>query len=107
MPPSVDADMRFKHPAIANSFLFFGILAWLTHGGAHFARAQDSEGITEVIPTSKGEPVKWRYTLRRPASPDWKSAGFDDKGWSQGAGPFANEGTPGIHVGTRWTSADI
>lgn len=59
-----------------------------------------------VIPTSSESPVTWRYVLSAPPE-EWTKAEFDDSTWSNGVGPFASAGTPGITVGTSWTSGDI
>jgi len=62
--------------------------------------------MTVVVPTSQSTPQTWRYTTDRPAG-DWTKPGFDASGWKQGPGGFGSAGTPGIPVGTGWTTPDI
>lgn len=62
--------------------------------------------IKEVVPTSLDYPQTWRYTFEQPAV-NWTESGFDDSSWKTGKGMFGREGTPGVRVGTAWTTADI
>jgi hypothetical protein len=62
--------------------------------------------ITEVIPASRTQPQRWRYTTEKPTS-DWIQPGFDDSGWKQGSGGFGTAGTPTVAVGTTWNTPDI
>ena len=62
--------------------------------------------VREVVPTSLQTPQAWRYALEQPAD-DWMKPGFDDSSWSTGQGMFGKEGTPGVRVGTAWTTSDI
>ncbi len=62
--------------------------------------------IREVVPTSVRHPQMWRYVTKRPAA-DWMTPGFDDSSWATGPGMFGREGTPGVRVGTPWTTSDI
>jgi tetratricopeptide (TPR) repeat protein len=58
-----------------------------------------------VVPTSKGEGQKWRYTTQQPAE-GWQKADFDDKQWQQGVGVFGGRGQlPSVR--TEWNTADI
>jgi Glycosyl hydrolases family 2, TIM barrel domain/Glycosyl hydrolases family 2, sugar binding domain/Glycosyl hydrolases family 2 len=59
-----------------------------------------------VVPTSKEEGQKWRYTLEKPAD-GWFKPDFDVSGWAEGVGGFGTEGTPGAVVRTEWKTADI
>src|SRR5262249_49528042 len=57
-----------------------------------------------VVPTSKEQGQKWRYTTDPPAE-GWQKADFDDKAWKQGIGGFGSGG--GYAVRTEWKTADI
>jgi hypothetical protein len=60
-----------------------------------------------IVPTAEKEPVKWRYTLEKPAD-DWFKPGFDDSKWKEGMAPFgAEEVQCNRHPRTEWKSADI
>jgi len=60
-----------------------------------------------LSPLSLQENAGWRYQTVQPEG-DWTSAGFDDSGWSQGAGAFGNtaSGIPGGKVRTTWESEE-
>lgn len=62
--------------------------------------------VREIVPSSAQVPQIWRYTTDRPTD-DWMKPEFDDSAWSVGPGMFGQEGTPGVRVGTAWTTADI
>ncbi len=62
--------------------------------------------IETVVPTSETKPQTWRYTVQAPAD-HWTKPEFDDSQWRSGPGMFGREGTPGVHVGTPWTTKDI
>jgi hypothetical protein len=62
--------------------------------------------VTEVVPTSRHEPVNWLYTFRSPSS-DWFKTDFNAAGWSEGPGGFGTAGTPGAVVRTTWNTDDI
>ena len=62
--------------------------------------------VTEVVPTSRRQPMTWRYTFQKPDD-DWSRSGFDDSHWNQGPGGFGTRGTPGAVVGTTWSTPDI
>jgi hypothetical protein len=59
-----------------------------------------------VVPTSQRHPATWQYTTEKPPS-GWTSPGFDARGWKEGPGGFGTRGTPGIAVGTTWSTDDI
>jgi hypothetical protein len=59
-----------------------------------------------LVPTAEPEPVRWRYTIRRPGD-DWFTVGFDDANWSEGPAGFGTEGTPGGVVRTTWNTRDV
>jgi hypothetical protein len=62
--------------------------------------------VLEVVPTSRQAPIRWHYTLQRPAR-DWFQPEFNDQGWSEGLGGFGTRGTPGAFVHTVWKTGDI
>ncbi len=62
--------------------------------------------IREVIPTSEKTPQTWRYTTDWPSG-DWTQPDYDDSAWLTGEGMFGTEGTPGVRLGTAWTTSDI
>jgi hypothetical protein len=62
--------------------------------------------IHEVVPTSRHRGQRWRYTLEKPDAA-WPSPDFDDSRWPAGLGMFGRDGTPGVRVGTPWTTDDI
>ncbi len=62
--------------------------------------------IREIVPTSAKTPQTWRFTTTQPAK-DWFKPGFDDSSWKTGEGMFGTQGTPGVRVGTAWTTSDI
>lgn len=62
--------------------------------------------IREIVPTSVPHPQTWRYTLEQPDQ-GWTSPEFDDSRWRTGQGMFGRQGTPGVRLGTPWTSSDI
>ena len=62
--------------------------------------------VTEVVPTSRRQPMTWRYTFQKPDD-DWSRSGFNDSQWKQGPGGFGTRGTPGAVVRTTWNTPDI
>lgn len=62
--------------------------------------------LVTVLSTSESEKQAWRYTTSRP-SDDWMSVTFADSSWTEGSGGFGTAGTPGIHLGTDWSTRDI
>ena len=62
--------------------------------------------LVEIVPISRTAPQQWRYTLAKPAG-DWTQPNFEDSSWKTGGGMFGSEGTPGVRVGTEWTTSDI
>ena len=59
-----------------------------------------------VVPTSQNVGQNWKYTTAAPAG-NWYAPGFEDSGWSSGAGGFGTSGTPGSVVRTTWNTSDI
>ncbi len=70
---------------------------------ALWARVPD---VRPVVPTSKEEGQKWRYTTAPPAE-GWQKADFDDKQWQQGVGGFGTDKDPARGVRTEWKTDDI
>jgi Glycosyl hydrolases family 2, TIM barrel domain/Glycosyl hydrolases family 2, sugar binding domain/Glycosyl hydrolases family 2 len=73
------------------------------------ANRGDFSGVPEVrvvVPTSKDEGLRWRYTIARPAGA-WYKADFDDAAWMEGLAGFGTKETPGAVVRTEWKSDDI
>jgi hypothetical protein len=62
--------------------------------------------VRPLVPTSREEGQRWRYTERRPLD-GWELAAFDDADWASGLGGFGTEGTPGARVRTEWRSSDL
>jgi hypothetical protein len=62
--------------------------------------------IRPLVPTSREEGHRWRYTEERPAD-GWELPAFDDADWASGLGGFGTEGTPGARVRTEWRSSDL
>jgi formylglycine-generating enzyme required for sulfatase activity/WD40 repeat protein len=60
--------------------------------------------VWSVVPTSKEQGQKWRYTTQQPVD-GWSKADFDDQQWQQGIGGFGSGG--GDAVRTEWNTADI
>ncbi len=71
-----------------------------------YAPAPVPPKITEVVPTSRTQPITWHYTTRRPAE-GWTRIDFDTQGWKEGPGAFGTRGTPGINPETDWNTPDI
>jgi hypothetical protein len=63
--------------------------------------------VKTLIPTSKEEGQKWKYTTWRKEKKGWELPNFDTKDWQDGVGGFGSEGTPGAVVRTKWLSSDI
>jgi len=84
--------------------LFVGCLAlaWICDARA----ATVERDIVDVIPTSRWDPLTWRYTVDKPAD-DWASRDFNDSNWHSGRGAFGTAGTPGITPNTNWSAQDI
>jgi hypothetical protein len=59
-----------------------------------------------VLPSSRGEGQRWRYTFDQPAA-EWFAAGFDDFAWQIGPGGFGTKGTPEAVVRTVWDGEHI
>jgi hypothetical protein len=45
----------------------------------------------------------WAYTTEEPPV-DWVKPDFNDSAWKRGRGGFGQRGTPGIEIGTAWTT---
>jgi hypothetical protein len=65
--------------------------------------------VKPIVPTSKEEGQKWKYTTwkKEGDKKDWALPDFDTKDWQDGVGGFGSEGTPGAVVRTKWHSSDI
>lgn len=61
---------------------------------------------SDIVPTSEETPQNWKYTTTQPSS-NWLTSGFDDSGWTTGAGGFGTTGTPGAIIGTEWKTNNI
>jgi hypothetical protein len=72
----------------------------------NWAPVPEPPRVTEVVSTSRRQPVTWRYTFRQPTG-DWTRPRFDDSAWAQGPGGFGTKGTPGAVVGTTWDTHDL
>jgi hypothetical protein len=48
----------------------------------------------------------WQYTTANPGA-DWFAATPTYTEWTKGVAGFGSKGTPGAHIGTEWTTADI
>ena len=59
-----------------------------------------------IAPSSREEPVEWRYTTTEPGE-GWERPGFDDGAWAVGEGGFGREGTPGAVSRTAWETGEI
>jgi hypothetical protein len=57
-------------------------------------------------PTADEQPLRWRYTMRRPGN-DWFKPEFDAGSWAEGPAGFGTRGTPGAVIGTEWNSSQI
>jgi hypothetical protein len=56
--------------------------------------------------TAQKEPVRWRYTTKKPGD-TWFKSEFDASHWEEGPAGFGAQGTPGAVVRTEWKSSDI
>jgi hypothetical protein len=59
-----------------------------------------------IAPSSREEPVEWRFVTTQPAE-GWEKPGFDDSAWASAPGGFGREGTPGAVARTSWDTSDI
>lgn len=62
--------------------------------------------VTEIVPTSRTTPQIWSYTTTAPGD-GWMKPDFNASSWKAGPGGFGTNGTPGIVVGTVWSTDDI
>lgn len=76
----------------------------LTHP-ANWAPLPPPLNTSELVPTSREKPSRWRYTTN-PPGPDWTKPDFDVAAWSEGAAGFGNA-APGAVVRTKWKTGDI
>jgi hypothetical protein len=61
--------------------------------------------ITEVVPTSRNNPIIWKYTTSDPGG-DFAKPDFNDSAWKSGPAGFGQGGPP-IHARTKWDTDDI
>lgn len=73
---------------------------------SNWAELPESPKSTEVIPTAKTAPAKWRYTTKKPTD-TWTAANYDASAWAEGLSSFATPGTPGAVRHTDWHTSDI
>jgi len=59
-----------------------------------------------VVPTSRAEGQRWRYTTEAPPG-GWAAPAFDDTAWREGLGGFGRTPDPGTRVRTPWTTTDL
>ncbi len=59
-----------------------------------------------IMPTSRDDAQRWRWTTTAPPA-GWTDAAFDDAHWRDAPGGFGTAGTPGAVVGTTWDGRDI
>ncbi len=62
--------------------------------------------VRSIVPTSRTEAQRWRYTTEPPTE-RWYQSEFDDSRWREGLGGFGTEGTPGARVRTEWSTSDL
>ena len=60
----------------------------------------------DVVPTSIGSGLTWRYTTDRP-SDGWENVDFDANAWKEGPGVLGTRSTPGAQVRTTWNTPDV
>jgi hypothetical protein len=63
--------------------------------------------VMEIVPDSRTEAAKWKYTTQAPDGDGWTKPNFNADAWRLGRGGFGTEGTPGAVIGTRWDTDDI
>ena len=73
---------------------------------AHRGKVPPARVFHTVIPTSRQEPARWRYTFERPPE-DWVKPGFEDLRWSEGAAGFGSAGTNAWPARTSWASDEL
>ncbi|MHC4879228.1 MAG: PSD1 and planctomycete cytochrome C domain-containing protein [Planctomycetota bacterium] len=61
---------------------------------------------TVLLADSREQRQEWEYTLEKPSN-DWKETDYSTTSWEKGRGGFGQNGTPGIALGTQWTTSDI
>lgn len=72
--------------------------------------AVDSAAARQAVLVAPGDtghpPASWAYTTTEPGA-RWKDRDFDDGEWKRGTAGFGTRGTPGLSVGTRWSTPAI
>lgn len=72
-----------------------------------FLRRATFSGMTRKGPSGNPvNPVYWRFTVSQPPE-GWMSPGFDDSGWSRGAGCLGSFDSKGGVIRTLWKEPDI
>ena len=84
------------------------VLGATLYGGAKLAELDadqfawtDKANRPIAVPTSRRNPINWRYTHEQPKE-GWHQADFDDASWKQGPGGFGEYSMPGSVIGTLW-----
>jgi len=62
--------------------------------------------IDTIVPTSELLSQSWRYTTTPPQK-NWMEPDYDDGQWKKGIGGFGADGTPGLYLGTKWSTKQI
>lgn len=62
--------------------------------------------VVTVVPSSREEPIEWRFTTEKPTD-GWEQSSFDDSNWKRGPAGFGEPSTPGSVVRTNWKTPDI
>lgn len=68
---------------------------------------QPPQKIVPVLPTSKEEGARWKFTFEKPAD-GWEAPAFDDSQWQEGPAGFGRRGVPpaGV-VRTDWLTPEL
>ncbi len=77
-----------------------------TTRSAHWAALPVPPKTVVVVPDSTKEPLKWHYTMKKPAD-GWFKPDFDATAWNEGEAGFGTKGTPGGIVRTTWNTDNI
>lgn len=77
-----------------------------TTRSAHWAPLPVPPKTVVVVPDSTKEPLKWQYTMDKPAD-GWFKPDFDATAWKEGEAGFGTKGTPGGIVRTTWNTDNI
>lgn len=62
--------------------------------------------IATIAETAETAKVNWRYTTNKP-NENWTAPDFDDGPWREGVAGFGTRNTPGVIIGTTWSSRDL